>query len=209
MKLRQVIDILMVVIMPLLMAYSLIGDFFHEIAGIVMMCLFITHLCLNRKWLFNIFKGRYSPRRTVQTVINLLLILFMLLQPISGILMSKYVLKEVTLPGISSLVRTVHLALAYWGYCLISIHAGMHIESVMLKAKRKKKSTYDVLNVLMWVVAVYGCYAFIKRGFPGYMFLQNAFVFIDFSEPIVFFIADYLAILILFENIGRLLSKLK
>ncbi|SEM35457.1 hypothetical protein SAMN04487770_1354 [Butyrivibrio sp. ob235] len=40
-KIRIIIDISMTVMMPLLMAYSLIGELFHEIAGSLIFILFI------------------------------------------------------------------------------------------------------------------------------------------------------------------------
>ena len=40
---RVIVDISMIVLMPLLMAYSLIGETFHEVAGTAMLALFIAH----------------------------------------------------------------------------------------------------------------------------------------------------------------------
>ena len=104
-KVRMTIDIMMVVLLPLLMAYSLIGENIHEVLGICMFALFIAHHVINRKWWPGIFtpkraeemngghfrhKGKYNAVRILNTVVNLLLAVFMLLQPVSGILMSKY-----------------------------------------------------------------------------------------------------------------------
>ena len=50
----------MTVMMPLLMAYSLIGELFHEIAGSLIFILFIVHHILNRKWYSNVAKGKYN-----------------------------------------------------------------------------------------------------------------------------------------------------
>ena len=55
-KARMIIDILMVVLLPLLMAYSLIGENVHEVLGICMFALFIAHHVINRKWWTSIFK---------------------------------------------------------------------------------------------------------------------------------------------------------
>ena len=89
-RLRMTLDIAMTVLMPLLMAYSLIGETFHEIIGTLIFILFIIHHMLNRKWSGALFKGRYSPDRVFRTGINALLFAFMILQPLSGILMSKH-----------------------------------------------------------------------------------------------------------------------
>ena len=89
-KIRIVVDILMTVLLPLLMAYSLIGELFHEIIGTVIFVLFIVHHILNRKWYATLFKGKYTARRAFQTALDYLLLIVMILQPVSGILMSKH-----------------------------------------------------------------------------------------------------------------------
>jgi hypothetical protein len=40
------------------------------------------------------------------------------------------------------------------------------------------------------------------------MFLKNQFVFFNFDEPIIFFFADYLAIMVLFAALSYCLSML-
>ena len=70
-KIRIIIDISMTVMMPLLMAYSLIGELFHEIAGSLIFILFIVHHILNKKWYSNVAKGKYNARRIFQTILNI------------------------------------------------------------------------------------------------------------------------------------------
>ena len=55
-------------------------------------------------------------------------------------------------------------------------------------------------------ISVYGCAAFIKRGFPGYMLGRTMFAFFDYSELRAFFFLDYLTIMILFMIIGILIQ---
>ena len=57
------VDAAMTALLPCLMAYSLIGETFHEIVGVVMLVLFIAHHILNRAWCKGLFRGRYSPSR--------------------------------------------------------------------------------------------------------------------------------------------------
>ena len=86
---RMILDAAMLLLLPLLMAYSLIGEAFHEVAGTLMLALFLLHHWLNRSWWKVLLKGRYSLQRIFQTTLNLLLLLFMIVQPLCGILMSK------------------------------------------------------------------------------------------------------------------------
>lgn len=77
-RIRLLVDIGMVILLPLLMAYSLIGEKFHEMIGTVMAVLFVIHLIQNRKWVAAIPKGRYNARRVFQTVLDLMLLMFMI-----------------------------------------------------------------------------------------------------------------------------------
>ena len=202
-KSRIVIDIAMTVMMPLLMAYSLIGELFHEIVGSLIFVLFIVHHILNRRWALTLTKGKYDARRIFRTVLNALLFVFMILQPVSGILMSKHVYTFLPELPVSALARSVHMLLAYWGYVLLSLHTGTHMRPI-LNAKIFKGRRKWILYAVVCAVSVYGIIAFINREFPGYMFGRTMFAFFDPSEPILLFFADYIAIMILFMAVGCL-----
>ena len=205
-KTRLVVDIGMVVPLPLLMTYSLIGEKFHEIVGTAMLILFILHLVQNRKWLGAISKGRYNARRIFQTALDLLLLIFVILQPVSGILMSKHLYSFIQIPGISSLMRQIHMPLAYWGFALMSIHAGTHLQPLFRKLYDKGNSAKAASLIVTVLVCLYGIYAFIKRQIPSYMFLQTMFAFFNFSESRILFILDYLTVMILFAMLGLLIA---
>lgn len=204
---KIILDIVMVCLLPTLMAYSLVGEKFHEIIGTVMFVLFIVHHVLNRNWYQALPKGKYNARRIFQTVLDFLLFAFMILQPVSGILMSKHLYTFLPTLSITGVIRQMHMLLAYWGFVLISIHAGTHLIVPFNKLKQKKKSAFITVVTIAGLISVYGICALIKRGFPGYMFGRTAFAFFDYSEPRIFFFADYVAILILFAVVGCLIVK--
>lgn len=194
---RRILDAAMVLLLPLLMAYSLIGETFHEVAGTLMLLLFLLHHWMNLAWWKNLFKGQYSPQRVFQTALNLLLLLFMVVQPLCGILMSKHLYAFLPTEGLSSVAREIHLPLANWGFILMSLHAGTHLGAMLPKGKKKA-----IVLACLGTVSLYGAYAFVKRQIPAYMFLKLPFAFFDYSEPRVFFLADYLAVMILFAMLG-------
>ncbi|MCR5135526.1 MAG: hypothetical protein K6C12_00300, partial [Oscillospiraceae bacterium] len=99
--------------------------------------------------------------------------------------------------GISSVARAIHLPLSNWGFVLMSLHAGTHLGAMLPKEKGKAA----VLGIL-GAVSLYGVYAFVKRQIPDYMFLRLPFAFFDYSEPRLFFLTDYLAVMILFAMLG-------
>ena len=47
------VDLLMTVMLPLQMAYSLIGETYHEAEGVVLFALFISHHAMHRNWCEN------------------------------------------------------------------------------------------------------------------------------------------------------------
>lgn len=53
-----------------------------------------------------------------------------------------------------------------------------------------------------------GAVAFVRRGLPDYLLYRTQFSFFDYSEPLVFFFADSLAILALFVFAGYWLARL-
>ena len=194
---RRITDAAMVLLLPCLMAYSLIGEAFHEIAGTAMIILFLFHHRLNRAWMKNVGKGTYTPQRVLQTVLDAFLLVFMIVQPACGILMSKHLYPFLSFPSVSAVARAIHLPLGNWGFILMSIHAGTHLGSMLPKGAGRRA----VIGILA-AISVYGACAFVKRQIPQYLFLKMAFAFFDYSDPVVFFLLDYLAVMILFAMIG-------
>ena len=208
---KIIIDVLMTAVLLFLMAYSLIGETVHEWLGIGIFVLFILHHLLNRTWMRNIGKGKYTAFRTAQTVLVGLVCISMLGSMISGIVLSRHALSFLLISGGQFWARTLHMLSAYWGFAFMSLHLGLHWNTMMGMAKRMfKESSYIrkwCVRILGILVAAYGAYAFVQRGIGTYMFLQNSFVFFDFEEPLIFFLLDYIAVMGLFVFIGYYLTK--
>jgi hypothetical protein len=193
---RIIIDSAMIILMPLLMAYSLIGEELHEIMGICCFILYLIHHYINRKWWLTLFRGKYNAFRIMNTTINILLLLYMIIQPITGLLMSKYLLKNVSVLSLSSLVRAVHLPLAYWGLILMSMHLGFHL---------RIKTQIKYMGI---PISIYGLYAFFNRHIIDYLTMNTMFAFFDTNESRLIFLLDYVAIIILFAMISYYLKSL-
>ena len=201
---KLTVDIAMAVLLPLLMAYSLIGEAFHEIIGTAMLALGVAHHVLNRRWYGAPLKGKYNPRRVYQTVLDLLLVV-LLLQPLSGIAMSKHLYTFLPALPLTAAAREIHMLCAYWGFVLMSLHAGTHLLPAAAKLK-KKKGLFPVICLIAATVSICGVYAFFKRGFPGYMAGTTKFAFFDYNEPLVLFLLDHLAVMALFMTVGAVLA---
>ena len=69
-KAKMIVDLFMISLLPLLMAYSLVGEAAHEWIGTEIFLLFILHHILNRKWTAHMFKGKYTKFRILQTILG-------------------------------------------------------------------------------------------------------------------------------------------
>lgn len=209
--LKIVIDIAMVVALMFLMTYELIGQSNHEWIGMGMFILFLFHHILNRKWIRNLAKGRWTSFRIWQTVLVVWIMASMIGSMISGIVLSRTVFAFLEFRSGQSWARTIHMLCAYWGFVGMSLHLGLHW-NMMLGMAQKYSGKVSlipvwVLKLLAFGISAYGVYAFIKRDIGSYMLLKNEFVFFDFEEPLVFFFADYLAIMGLFVCLGHYVAK--
>ena len=140
-KLQVSVDLLMLILLPLLMAYSLIGEAAHEWLGMAMLVLFVAHHILNRQWIRNLFRGKYTPARIFGTILNFLLAVTMIAMPVSGIIMGNHAVPWLHLSSGTALAREVHLPAAYWGYLLLGLDSDTfyiyHVAAVMVDNLRR------------------------------------------------------------------------
>lgn len=216
MKKKQVIkivaDILMTTILLLLMSYLMIGSKLHEWLGAGMFVLLALHHVLNIRWGKNLFRGKYTPFRILQTVVLGLIFVCVIGSMYSGIVLSRYVFANLPVAGSKSMARIIHMLSAYWGFLFMGIHLGLHWDMVVGMAGRHWKTDSKLRKILPKIIAVaiagYGAFASMQRQVFFYLFLQTRFVFFDFEESIVKFFVDYLAIFVLFVCIGHYSAKL-
>ena len=217
MILKILVDLAMTVLLLLLMAYLLVGETAHEWMGLAMFLLFIFHHLLNRNWYSNLFRGKYTPLRILQTAVDVLLLAAMIGLMISGIILSRVVFGFLPISGGMGFARTLHMIASNWGFLLMSLHLGLHwgmflgMARKALKLQRPSRLRTVLLPVLSACIAVYGLFVFIRRDLLVYMLVRTHFVFLDFSESILLFYLDYLAMMgafIFISHYGiRLLRK--
>ena len=193
--------------LPVLMAYSLVGETLHEIVGTAMLALFILHHILNRRSTAAMFRGKQTAVRIVNTVLNIILFAVMILLPVSGIVTSKHLYTFLPTSGLSAIARTAHLVLSYWGFVLLSLHLGFHAD-VWLSRLKRKKTAFIIFAVVITLIAAYGAYSFIANRIYEYMFLKTRFVFFDYGKPLILTFAEYLSMIVLFAWIGYWVKEL-
>lgn len=185
------------------MAYMLVGEEAHEWIGSGLALLFVLHNALNRKWYAALLTGRYTPLRAFQAAVNLLCLASMAAAAVSGAAMSRYLYDIPFLSGGASLARTVHMLAAYWGYCFISLHLGLHWSMMLGMMKnaaapqRAPRWVTPLLRTAGAAAALLGAHALMRHSLLDYMFLRNQFVFFDTERPLCLFFLDYAAIMAL------------
>lgn len=208
------IDVVLTALLPLLMAYTLVGEAAHEWLGLAMLLLFVAHHVLNIRWVTGLFKGRYSTWRILNTGINLLLAVDFVFLAVSSVMLSNHVFAFLPISGGMAFARKAHMLASYWGFILMSVHAGLHgsmavgMAKKALLAKSAGNAWKWTLRIAAWLVSSYGVWAFIKREIGVYLLYHSHFVFFDFDETVWRFIIDYIAVMILFAAAGYYLGKL-
>lgn len=200
--LKMALDCLMIVLLPLLMAYSLIGEEIHEWLGASMFLLFLGHHVLNWRWYRSLAKGKWTARRLFQTFVNAVLLLCMLCLMVSGVILSRYVFDFLPIKGGRGFARTLHMLASYWGFCLMGLHLGMHWNMVIGMVQKRLSLPKRLLQIIAVVTAAYGVSAFFRREFPMYLSLKTHFVFLNFEEPLGLFFLGHIAVIGLFAAVG-------
>ena len=206
---RWITDLALTSILLLLMGYSLIGEAVHEWLGIAMMVLAALHHIWNHVWYKSLSKGRMSVYRTVQTVLNFLLLFSVTGSLFSGLVLSQYVLAFLPLGWGQELARMLHLPCAFWSFLLMGLHLGLHWSGVMGQVRRiaglsgPSRARKTVLRLLGAAIACCGLLAFFHSGFVDYLLLRTHFLFFPPGQSAVGFLTEHLAILGLFVWIGH------
>lgn len=211
---KIVIDILMTFGLLFLMGYPFWGDFAHEWAGAGMFLLFIAHHILNVGWYKSLLRGKYTPSRIFQLIVDVLVFLSMIGLMISGVILSNHVFAFLDIHGGMSFARLLHMAASSWGFVLMALHLGLHwglflgIAKKVLKPKQPSLVRKILLPLLGAGIAIYGLIVFAQRDLLTYMLVRTLFVFLDFSESIPLFYLDYLAMMGAFIFLAYYISML-
>ena len=189
-KFRIIIDVLMYIMFIILMGHHITDNKIHEILGIVMFGLFIMHNILNIKFYKTIFKGKYNFKRFFLTSIDSLLLICFIAIIVSSINISSDVFDFMNIQTKSWGLK-LHMLSTSWGFVVMSIHLGVHLNSLLNKVNTKmKKSTFEYIYYLIFILLIiYGIYSFIKQNYISDMFILSPFKAYNFDElPIMFYI---------------------
>ena len=212
MRWKIAIDILMSVMLLLLIAYQIVGEYLHEICGTAMLVLFLMHHILNGQWYKSLLKGRYTLQRIISIVLNAALLVAMLSLAYSGVVLSRHVFDFLPITRGMALARVMHLAASYWGFVLMSLHIGLHWS--MMVGMFHKLAGGKRRPVLAWIacflavaIAVYGAVCFRHADIFSYMFVNVEFVFFDYEKSTALVFAEHIAMMGTWIFAGYYVSK--
>lgn len=202
---KLIIDIAMYLIFVALMQEHLWNGL-HEWIGIVLFALFIAHSILNFRWYQSLFKGKYTPTRTILAVINIALFATMLCCMVSSVLVSGKVFAFLNLGG-ARIGRTLHLVSTAWVFVLMSLHLGLHLTPLVNKLKKSKQLLRSV-QIIVILLAAYGVYVFVDRAFYEELFYLTEFKFFDTDKSAALYFFETIAMSSAFATLSYYGKKL-
>lgn len=215
--LKMLLDFGMTVVIFVLLSYQYTTQENHEIFGAVMLKAFLLHQAFNIHWYKSLFKGKYTKQRALMLVVDGATLLVMLALMISGTSMSRYVFRFMDVPISAALVREIHMVTSFLSFLLTGFHLGLHASMLYgalcktLHRPQFRKRFFSVSKVFFPVIVLYGAYATHKREFMKYITLQNHFLQFDYSESVILYLLDLIAIFLFTATLGylakRVLSK--
>ncbi|MGG1482860.1 DUF4405 domain-containing protein [Peribacillus castrilensis] len=199
MLIRLVIDLSMTVLMLVAMAYQITGNAMHELAGVLLCLLFITHNILNRRWYKTIFKGKHKVRRILSIVVNLLFLISMAVVIISSVPISRDMIPFIPLTNDTVLLQ-IHVMTSYWGFIFMAVHIGMSWATIINSVRKMTGITGTnrirtiAFRVIAVLIVVYGVQASFERGMLNKLTIYNPFGWESYDSSMKFLL-DHLAIM--------------
>ncbi|MDE6655361.1 MAG: hypothetical protein K2J85_00030 [Anaeroplasmataceae bacterium] len=210
---KILIDVAMSSLLLCIMGYHLFGEKVHEWLGISIFVLFLIHNGLNWRWYKNLFRGKYKATRIYKLIMNLVLWILMACNIASAMLISVEVFVPFNINGNIMTGRQLHLFATMWTFIFMSLHLGQHFPLFIGMARRlnlsnKTRTIFKwILRVILFGFSIYGIVVFIQRAMWEEMFLTTHFKFLQYGEPIIKFLFDYICLVCLFGALGYYSNK--
>ncbi len=171
------IDIVMAVVFVLLFNKQVLGGMtFHEIAGLAIAAIFLTHVLLNAQWVkkvtLKIFDRKLPGKTRFGYLLNLLLLITMTFNMVSGIIISRVVFPNINI-GNEMWFKVTHISVSFLTLILVAVHVGLHWQWVIQVWKNifKVKSTKLPLGIIAKAAAIlmlaFGGYEMYATGFAS------------------------------------------
>lgn len=199
---KLALDLVMYLLFLLLMGEHLTSANFHEWFGVGLFAYFILHNILNYKWYKALFKGKYTVLRSLQTAVNILLILALLGCLISSLMISGVVFGSIRLPGIE-FGRGLHMLCTAWGFVLMSVHLGLHI-----RTHKTVKTLRIILYAIVLIIAIYGTFVFAERKLWEELFLLAEYKGFNYDKTVFLYLLETFTVSMSFVTLTHIIKRL-
>ena len=169
---KAVIDVVMMVMIVVLMAYTLTGNAIHEYLGVALFTLVLIHVALNRAWYRALPrmlpKMAGKPRQQARILCNLILTIATFVCAVTSVAISTDAFAFLNIPYLGDAWALVHTVSAFTMLVAGAIHFGFH--GAFFKSLVQKKSAVHprrakasgawvrqpIMGALSLLIAVFG-----------------------------------------------------
>jgi len=190
------------------LAYYWLDNRVHELVGTGIFLLLIAHNACNRRWYGGLRQARREPRRLLDTVLVLGLLVAMLALLVTSLLISQTVFGFLS-AGDGPIARRVHALAAYWVLVLVAIHIGIRWRTV-LTALRNGSGTVarftsrgPALRLLAIALAACGLYSAFAMDLCAKLLARMSLEWWDFEASTLPFFLHHIAILGLYACLAH------
>jgi len=172
---KLLLDVGMGVLLFTLFSTRVAGLAFHEITGLVLFGMVVTHLILNWRWIWTFTKKLFSKNIPFKTrfgyILNILLIMSFTMIIVTGIMISKTILVGI-LPRVAD-AQVMHYFFSALSLVIVWIHTGLHWDFIKVMFSKVVKVPAKVGLVLSSAALVsilaFGSYSLITSRFTQWI----------------------------------------
>lgn len=201
----------MTLLLLVLMGFHLHGEIVHEWAGIIFTLLIMFHLYFNRHRLWSLSPNIPLTMQVVTRFINAVTFMVILTAIVSGMMLSRHILLALPFHNPASWVRKVHMTSVHWGMLILALHIGLHWKMLAtffcrtLNISGNSHVAHVIMPGVFSLIALLGLYGLLNTDYLDYLLMKVDFSFFDYDESALLFYFRYLAIIVLFALMTRLL----
>lgn len=172
---KIVVDVLMFAGFLYLLSYGTVRDLVnHAYIGIFLFVLFFIHHGLNFWFYKTLRKGKWNGRRIALNITDWLLFALMVTMGVSSVLMSGYVFEWSPFETTQG-YRELHLISCSWGFMVMLIHLGFHLDIKFKKLETRCKKWQKIFLFAIYAILIAtGIYCFVESELYVYMFNTGA-----------------------------------
>ncbi|MGO8099736.1 DUF4405 domain-containing protein [Rhizobium leguminosarum] len=182
------------------LAYWWLDNTSHELIGMGMFILLLSHNVFNRRWWSRLPRAaRGKPSfLTIASNISIALAISALL--VTSVLISRAVFAFLPLSG-GPTAREIHILAAYWAFTLAAVHLGLHWSVIMavmgrlLRVGPPNAIRTASLRATAAAIAVCGIHSTVVMGIADRLVARPSMDFWDFQESTIGFFLHHIAIL--------------